>query len=128
MNLPAYLIDTHVFLWLLTDPGKVSARATAAVTDGRATVWLSTAAAWEMVIKSGKGRLTMPEALPVVMSRKRFDALPVRLDHVLAVAELESHHADPFDRLMIAQARIENLTFITRDPEILKYDVRTLEA
>ena len=123
-----YLLDTHVLLWWLSDPAKLSSEAREAIRDGLNAVYLSSAAAWEMAIKKALGRLVFPGDLEEVLRAEHIEVLPITLSHALAVADLPLHHQDPFDRMQVAQARLENLVLITRDPKFAQYDVRTLEA
>ncbi len=123
-----YLLDTHVLLWWLSEPAKLSGEARSAIAQGSNSVYLSSAAAWEMAIKRSLGRLEFPGNLEEVLRKERIEVLPVTLAHALAVADLPVHHQDPFDRMQVAQARLENLTVVTRDPKIAEYDVEVLVA
>ena len=125
MNL---LLDTHVLLWWLDDPALLSVKARAAIADGSNTVYVSAAAAWEIAIKRALGRLDAPDDLEEMMAEERFLPLPIRVRHALAVASLPPIHLDPFDRIQVAQAQLENLMLATRDPFIGRYDVPVLEA
>lgn len=125
MNL---LLDTRVLLWALADDPQLSGPARRAITDGRNRVLASAVCAWEITIKTALGKLRAPEDLVDQLARRRFEPLDVTFDHALAVGDLPDHHADPFDRLLIAQARTERLTLITRDERIGRYDVATLAA
>lgn len=123
-----YLLDTHVLLWWLSDPAKLSDPAREALTNGLNAVYLSSAAVWEMAIKKALGRLDIPANLEEVLGKARIQVLPITLPHALAVADLPVHHQDPFDRMQVAQARLEGLVLITRDPRIAEYDVQVLSA
>lgn len=123
-----YLLDTQVLLRWLHAPSKLSAASRAAIRDGDNAVYLSTAAAWEMSIKKRLGRLEYPGNLAQVLNDECIEVLPITLMHALAVADLPLHHQDPFDRMQIAQAQIEDLVLATRDPQIGKYDVRVMTA
>ncbi|MBM3152940.1 MAG: type II toxin-antitoxin system VapC family toxin [Chloroflexi bacterium] len=124
------LLDTHAFLWWNTEDSQLSARAMKFIADGKNEILLSAASAWEIAIKAAKGRLALPEepALYVVsrMNLNRFQPLPMEVSHALKVHDLPQHHADPFDRLLVAQAQLESLPLITKDEEIQKYDVETI--
>lgn len=121
-----YLLDTHVLLWWLSDPGLLSEAARAAISDGRRSVYVSSAAAWEMAIKRALGRLDYPSNLGDVLAKDSIEVLPIKLSYALAVADLPVHHQDLFDRMQIVQARIEGLVLITRDASIADYDVEVL--
>ena len=109
------LLDTHVFLWWLDDPLLLSKAARKAISDGKNTVYVSAAVAWEIAIKRALGKLDAPDDLEAVMTANRFQPLPVTIPHALAVGSLPPHHRDPFDRLLIAQARHEGLKLVSRD-------------
>ena len=96
--------------------------------DPSRVVYLSAASAWEMSIKRGKGRLDSPTDVAEAVSSNGFRELPVSVAHAQEVAELPPHHADPFDRILIAQARVEGLTIVTRDHAFEAYPVPLLAA
>ena len=125
-----YLLDTHTFLWWCADIELISPHAREIIADGRNEIYFSAASAWEIAIKAGKGRLTLPESpsryVASRMNLHRFLGLPVQISHTLRVYALPHHHADPFDRLLIAQSRMESLPLITKDEEICRYDVETI--
>lgn len=122
------LLDTHVLLWALTNDPALAEPARGAITDGRNRVLVSAVSAWEITIKKALGRLRAPDDLVDQLAERRFTVLDVTIHHALAVGELAGHHADPFDRLLIAQARTERLTLVTRDRNIARYEVETLAA
>lgn len=127
-----YLIDTHVFLWAVASPEKLSTSARRAVQNAGSDVFLSAAAVWELTIKFSLGKVTLPTEpsifVPSRLDHLGFRALQITHDHALAVGALPNIHRNPFDRLMIAQAQAESLTFITADPHSLRYPVKTLRA
>ena len=125
MNL---LLDTHVLLWWLDDPTRLSEASRTAIRDGKNTVYVSAAAVWEIVIKKALGKLDAPDDLDEVLRTCRFTPLPVTIAHALAVRSLPTHHRDPFDRMLVAQAICEGLTVVTRDPQILLYPVQSSVA
>jgi PIN domain nuclease of toxin-antitoxin system len=124
------LLDTHTFLWWNLDDPQLSARARATIANGKNEIFFSVASAWEIAIKAAKGRLILPEEpaqyLASRMSRFHFHALPVQVSHAVRVYDLPNHHADPFDRLLIAQSQLESLPLISRDTDIQKYDVEVI--
>jgi PIN domain nuclease of toxin-antitoxin system len=126
------LIDTHVFLWSTSAPDRLSANARAAIEDSDNEVYVSAAVGWEMSIKYAVGKLGLPMSpelyLPSRMVAHSFKALGISMEHALVVSSLPAYHADPFDRIMIAQAQFEGMTFVTRDMHALTYPVRTIEA
>ena len=124
------LIDTHTFLWWNTDDPLLSLHAKEIIANGQNEVYLSAASVWEIVIKTAKGRLVLPE-LPAryISSRMRlyrFHSLPVQVSHAVHVYELPQLHNDPFDRMLIAQSRLEALPLVTNDEDILRYDLETI--
>ncbi|KKT35231.1 MAG: PilT protein domain protein [Parcubacteria group bacterium GW2011_GWA2_44_12] len=125
MNL---LLDTHALLWWLSDPSLLSAQAHDAISEFRAVIYVSAASAWEIAIKKSMGKLEMPDDIQEILRTEGFLELPITITHALAAGALPGYHADPFDRLLIAQAITENLMLLTRDENIKKYDVRVLHA
>lgn len=125
MNL---LLDTHVLIWWLADPSRLSLRAQEAIGDGGNIVFVSAVSVWEMAIKAALGKLRRPDDLDAQMKRERFQELPLRHAHAHAVAQLRMLHRDPFDRMLIAQARAESLTLVTDDATVLGYGGQMLRA
>lgn len=122
------LLDTHVLLWAVTDPDRLSASVRTALVASRNTLYLSVVSAWEIEIKRATGKLRTPAAFDDELARLRLEELPVRLAHTRALRELPDHHKDPFDRLLVAQARCESLVLVTADPLVQRYPVRTMPA
>lgn len=128
MNL---LLDTHVLLWWIDGSKRLGRRAKAAMIRPGVSLWISAASVWELAIKLGAGRLKMNEPLEEIISallETGFQALPIRIPHALAIRALPAKHADPFDRILVAQAQCEDLTIVTADPAISAYNVRTIDA
>jgi len=123
-----FLIDTHVMLWWATGEEKLSSKARLALGAGRNELFFSYASIWELNIKISRGRLELPESPDILLRRARCKPLPIGLEHLEAIKELPHLHRDPFDRMLIAQARVDHLTLITRDIEIQAYDVATMAA
>lgn len=122
------LLDTHVLLWWLADPKRLSRAARKAIQDGANPVSISAAVAWEIAIKKALGRLDAPDDLEEIMEANRFIPLPITVAHALAIQSLPDHHRDPFDRILIAQALHEGLRLVNRDSEIAKYPVPQILA
>jgi PIN domain nuclease of toxin-antitoxin system len=116
-------LDTHVFLWWLADPRLLSKAARKAIGNGENSVYVSAAVAWEIAIKRAIGKLDAPADVQAAMAANRFLPLPITISHALEVEALPNHHRDPFDRLLIAQALHEGLTFVSRDPHVPIYEV-----
>ena len=121
MNL---LLDTHVALWAITDHPKLSAKARDLILAPRTTVWISVASLWEIAIKHGLGRGDMPVPSHDALRYFRqagYRFLGIEPEHAVAVEGLPSHHQDPFDRLLVAQALVEPMRLITHDPTVARY-------
>ena len=125
MNL---LLDTHVLLWALDSPERLDDRARDAIRDPRNRVLVSSASAWEISIKTALGKLRFDGDLTGVLKAVGFDPLAIDVEHALAAGALPPVHRDPFDRMLVAQARAEGLTVVTRDDVFESYDVPTLRA
>lgn len=106
----------------------MAAEARAAFRDKVTEVFVSAASLWEIAIKRRKGQLTAPDNLPDLISGMGHQILDVRLDHAWHVRTLPLLHGDPFDRLIVAQAQVENLTLVTHDRRLFDYDVRIIRA
>ncbi len=123
------LVDTHVFLWLHTEPERVGEHL-GLVEDSRNAILVSAASSWEIAIKYGLGRLPLPEPPErYVPERLRIigaEALAIEHTHALAVAALPPLHRDPFDRLLVAQAGLLDVPILTADPQVAQYPVSTL--
>jgi PIN domain nuclease of toxin-antitoxin system len=119
------LLDSHAFLWLVTDDAKLSARARGAVA-GASEVLLSLVSVWEMTIKRSLGRLHLVEAPEAMAVKSRVPLLPIELRHIQLSAGLPRHHGDPFDRLLAAQAIQEGMVLVTADRVLQRYPVAWL--
>ena len=119
-----YLLDTHVVLWLFAEPEKIPARVIEALEDSGNTVLVSVATAWEVANKIGNGKLgvSVDEFLGE-LKKQPFEILPVELRHVRELANLATIHRDPFDRILIAQAVVDQLVIISVDEKFGKYGV-----
>ncbi len=115
-------------MWWLSDDPSLSRAARAAIARPDSDVVVSAASAWEISIKSALGKLTAPDDLETQMARHRFSPLAITIPHALVAGSLPGHHDDPFDRMLIAQARMERMTLVTRDPRIGLYGVPILPA
>jgi len=122
------LLDTHALLWWLSDDPKLGPQARASIEKRTNDVYVSAAAAWEIAVKRAAGKLQAPGDIEEWIADEGFIALSIALSHAVAAAELPLHHKDPFDRVMIAQAQLEELTLLARDDQIEKYDVSVLDA
>jgi len=124
------LLDTHVLLWWLFDDPALSQPAREMIRDPGNSVLVSAASAWEIATKHRLGRL--PEAgeavanLPALLRTARMGTLPITVWHALEAGALPGPHRDPFDRMLIAQSRLEDLPVVTADPVFVRYSARTV--
>ena len=122
------LLDTHILLWWLAADRGLASEARRHIASPESAVFVSAATAWEISIKKALGKLEAPDDLVDQLDRHRFEPLPVTITHGLAAGTLPRLHDDPFDRVLIAQAQLEGLTIVTRDPRFGRYAVATLPA
>lgn len=121
------LLDTHVYLWWLTEERRLTRKARQAISSHRATVYVSAVNIWEAMIKAGLGRLELHgQDLTAEILANGFLELPVSAQHAQAVGQLPLHHRDPFDRLLIAQAHYEGLTLVSHDRIFAAYGIAVL--
>ena len=124
-----YLLDTGIFLWSLHSVERLNSESQRLLAE-RKDVYLSSVTSWEIVIKVGLGKLSLRrpprDLLPEAMSTFSLQPLPITHLHTLEVEALPRHHKDPFDRLLIAQAKVENLVLMTADPVFAKYPLEIL--
>ncbi len=127
-----FLLDTQILLWLFLRSDRVKKSVRAQLADPRNVVYASAVSTWEISIKAELGKLQLPGLpatyLPDRIERSGFRELPITSKHTYGVFDLPTHHRDPFDRLLIAQAQIESLTVVTTDRIFRKYSVKQLSA
>ena len=116
-----FLLDTHLLLWWLSNSPHLPAQARQLVGDPDNTIFVSAVNHWEVWLKSSIGKLRVPPGFARKLAAEPFAALPLRAEHTSDVAMLEWHHRDPFDRMLIAQARGENLVLLTADRALSAY-------
>ena len=124
----SYLLDAHVFLWWLDDDSQLGPEARTAIEDPANDVFVSAASAWEISIKRNIGKLEAPGEVETWIAESGFSELAIEVEHAVHAGELPNHRKDPFDRMLIAQAQLEELILVARDDEINKYDVEVLDA
>lgn len=122
------LLDTHIFIWWASEPERLSEKVLNLCEDSTNNLILSVVSVWEMQIKLqlGKIKLHMPlqDLIESQQQTNNIRIFPIELRHVLALENLPAYHKDPFDRLLIAQANVENLFLITKDPVFSEYPVK----
>ncbi len=125
-----YLLDTHAFLWWITDDKRLSQRAREIIAEGRNRLLLSAVSGWEIAVKARLGRLSLPGSpeafVPEQMELNALEPLPILMSHALHVHALPDLHRDPFDRMLVAQAQVEGLPIVTADAQIAQYEVETV--
>lgn len=124
------LLDTHVFLWWITDAPQLPSFVRKLIEDGNNALFFSAASCWEIAIKARLGKISLPAKPDVFISEQlavnSVQSLPVEASHALHVFHLPPLHRDPFDRILIAQSQMEGLPIITSDSLIPKYKVKTI--
>lgn len=122
-----FLLDTHVLIWALAAPERLSAPARAILSRPQSELYVSVASAWELAILEGLGRVRLGAPVDVIFSERisalRIGLVALQLNHLAALAVLPSHHRDPFDRLLIATAHADDFTLISGDRQLARYDV-----
>ena len=121
------LLDTHIFLWWITDSPQLSETAREVIANGNNALYWSAASTWEVSIKYSLGRLPLPappeDLLPLEFSRNHIESLPVIDEHAFRAGQLPRHHQDPFDRMLVAQAQFEPLVLLTNDRKLEQYEI-----
>lgn len=124
-----FILDTHTFLWWITDSQLLSQTARDIISDGNSELFWSAASSWEVAMKYKLGQLPLPEApelfIPIELAKNRIESLPIINKHSFKAGQLPIHHRDPFDRMLIAQAQVENMEIISNDHQISLYDINT---
>ena len=125
-----YLLDTHIFLWMISEPSKLSDKVKKILINTKNTIYFSAASGLEIIIKSQIGKLTLPEKpekyIIQQLKKNSIISLNITLSHALMVNTLPNIHKDPFDRILIAQAITEKIPIITFDANISKYDLEII--
>lgn len=124
------LLDTHVFLWMISAPEKLSRTAKQLLKTEENELFLSTVSGWEIAIKYQIGRLRLPDNpdvyIPQQVKENSLEILPIEINHAVNIYNLPDIHKDPFDRMLISQGQIENLPILTDDERIKEYPVITI--
>ena len=121
------LLDTHILLWWLADDRRLSKMARTVIADPANELFVSVVSLWELVIKTASGKLKVSLAeVSAVLKEGDYSVLPVHERHVLSLAGLPPHHADPFDRMLMAQALADSLRLLTQDRVLARYGAPVL--
>ncbi len=123
-----YLLDTHVVLWWLNGEPRLSEKVKDIISSGNSIVFLSAVVMWEIRIKQQLAKLEIPNNFRAALDNEKFAPLAITFDHVDTLLTLPMHHRDPFDRMLIAQAKHERLTLISHDSHLKKYKIPLLLA
>lgn len=123
-----YLLDTHIILWWLTNPKQITAKASKIISDKENTIFVSSASLWEMATKKSLGRLTLPRNIVEILQTESFQIMPIGAEEALGVSDLPQIHQDPFDRMLVMQAKLHNCVLITRDKNLMDYPVVTIKG
>jgi PIN domain nuclease of toxin-antitoxin system len=115
------LLDTHIFIWWNDSPDKITKKARHVIEDQSNTIYISAVVIWEMTVKAMLGKLDSPDDPLAIAVQEGFVPLPITAEHALKLKTLESYHSDPFDRLLIAQAKHEGFTLLTHDKTVMSY-------
>jgi len=126
------LVDTHCWLWYLLAPDRLNDEAQAALRNRDHEIYFSAASVWEIVVKFSLGKLNLPQPpadyVPARLAALGHQSLPILQRHVLQIEQLPVHHRDPFDRVLVAQAQVEELRLLSADETLTHYDVPLLWA
>ena len=124
------LLDTHAFLWLITDEGRLSENARETFLNTENSLFFSAASLWEICIKKSLGKLSLKDGwfqtIQKEMEINTIQWLPIEMTHCAEVTELPYHHRDPFDRMLIAQAIVEKMKLLSRDSRLSGYAIELL--
>lgn len=118
-----YLLDTHVFLWWLKADKKLGKPVLSIISNQSNIIFVSSATIWEIAIKAKLGKIKVPSNIEDFISKSGFEELSINVSHASHTKRLPLYHKDPFDRMLIAQAMLENLTILTHDKIFKKYKV-----
>ena len=116
-----YLLDTHMFIWSIEGNSKLKPDAKIIIRDKSNIVFLSIISAWEITIKVMLKKLRLDIPITKIFKNLEFELLPIKLDHILVLLQLPPIHKDPFDRMLVAQAKSEKLKLLSNDPQVKQY-------
>lgn len=121
------MLDTHALIWAASDTSKLTRQTLTALAAPENQVFVSAASIWEISVRQALGHLEFPvDSFDAFAASMGFDILPIHGAHAIAAGQLPMHHRDPFDRMLVAQALIEDLILVSNDRQIMRYDVAVL--
>lgn len=123
-----YLLDTHVFIWAMEDNKRLQQEIKDTISSSKNKVFVSVSTIWEITIKKSLKKLKTPFDIEASIEKTGLQVIPIQITHALKIEKLPLHHKDPFDRILIAQAKVENLTLITADQKIWQYKLSLIKA
>lgn len=121
------LLDTHVLLWAISEPKKLTPKIIELITDINNFIFVSCGSLWELQIKKALGKIILPEEFITSLEQCGYELLDITFEHIVRLGTLPPLHRDPFDRIIIAQSLAEDMFLITRDSDILKYDIKFIK-
>lgn len=121
-----FLLDTHIFIWWMDSNKRLSKEVAVILSNPQNHIFVSVGSVWEIIIKKAARKLKVPKDIEGGIHASGFNLLPIEMAHVLRIDQLPHYHKDPFDRLLIAQAKEEQCVLITDDPKIKKYNITIL--
>lgn len=116
-----YLLDTHILIWWAENNKKLKLQYKKIIADGNNMIFVSVASVWEIIIKTKLKKIKLDVPINKIIEKYNFHILDINIDHILELNKLKDYHKDPFDRLLITQSIIENLTLLTDDRLINQY-------
>jgi PIN domain nuclease of toxin-antitoxin system len=122
------LLDTHVLIWWLEGGKNIAPKVRSRIAHPDNDIFISAASAWEIAIKKTSGKLKTPDDLEKQLKHHAFTPLPIEISHALQAGALPLHHRDPFDRMLVAQCQIEDLSLVTHDKKLSMYDVPIIDV
>ncbi|MEK9200867.1 MAG: type II toxin-antitoxin system VapC family toxin [Patescibacteria group bacterium] len=116
-----YLLDTHILIWWSENSPKLNPKFKSAISNPKNKIQISIASLWEMGIKISIGKFRLKTDLETLSKQYDFEIIPIKLEHILTLLKIPHHHKDPFDRMLVSQAKSEKLTLLTSDPKVQAY-------
>ena len=121
-----YLLDTHILIWWAENNKKLKPKYKEIIADGENMIFVSVVSVWEVIIKTKLKKIRLKTSVDKIIERYGFQVLDIKLDHVLGLNKLKNYHKDPFDRLLITQSKVEDMTLLTDDKLINQYFKRNI--